>query len=79
MKRKFDTIGTICSDVRANVVNVELAVEEFVWKDMTLEEKQELESHICAVLREIEQQTRTLQRKASIYREIANKPDAGDK
>ena len=79
MKRKFDTIDTICSDVRANVVNVELAVEEFVWKDMTQEEKRELESHICAVLREIETMTHTLQRKASIYREIANKPDAGDK
>ena len=75
MKRKFDAIDTICSDVRANVVNIELAVEEFVWKDMTLEEKQKLESHICAVLREIEQQTRTLQRKASIYREMADKKE----
>ena len=61
MKRKFDSIDTICSDVRANVVNIELAVEEFVWKDMTHEEKQKLKCHICEVLSEIEQQTRTLQ------------------
>ena len=79
MKRKFDAIDTICSDIRANVVNIELSVAEFVWKDMTLEEKKELESHICAVLREIETMTRKIQHKTSIYREMANKKYAGDK
>lgn len=80
MKQKFDGIDDAYKEIRAYSVDIEIAVEKLVWTKMSSQEKQNLETGISAILRDMEGLTRKLQHKARIYRELANKdPDAGDK
>lgn len=79
MKRKFDAIDNALEVVKEDRLDIEILVEKLVEGDLAPGEKEEMEVQICETLRDIESMVRTLQRKASIYREMANKKDAGDK
>ena len=79
MKRKFDAIDNAIEVVKEDRLDIEILVEKLVEGDLAPVEKEEMEVQICEALRDIESMVRTLQRKASIYREMANKKDAGDK
>ena len=79
MKRKFDAIDNALEVVKEDRFDIEILVEKLVEGDLAPGEKEEIEVQICETLRDIESMVRTLQRKASIYREMANKKDAGYK
>lgn len=79
MKRKFDAIDNALEVVKEDRLDIEILVEKLVEGDLAPGEKEEIEVQICETLRDIESMVRVLQRKASIYRDIADKKDAGDK
>ena len=79
MKRKFDAIDNALEVVKEDRLDIEILVEKLVEGDLAPGEKKEIEVQICETLRDIESMVRTLQRKASIYREMAEKKDTGDK
>ena len=79
MKRKFDAIDNALEVVKEDRLDIEILVEKLVEGDLAPGEKEEIEVQICETLRDIESMVRTLQRKASIYREMAEKKDTGDK
>ena len=79
MKRKFDTIDNALKIVKEDRLEIETLVEKLVEEDLEPGEKEEIEAQISESLCAIESVVRILRRKASIYRDMADKKNAGGK